>query len=46
MTNISVLQRIEHKKATSQKNGWWSFCLLMMNHRKLLDFVSDFFAFQ
>ena len=33
------------KKATSRKNGWWS-CLLMMYRRQLLDFVSDFFAFQ
>ena len=33
------------RKATSRKNGWWS-CLLMMYRRQLLDFVSDFFAFQ
>ena len=45
MTNISALQRIERKKTTSRKNGWWS-CLFIMYRRQLLDFVSDFFAFQ
>ena len=44
-TNISALQSIERKKATSQKNGWWSF-LLMAYRRQLFDFISDLFAFQ
>jgi len=39
------LQSIERKKATSQKNGWWSF-LLMAYRRQLFDFISDLFAFQ
>ena len=33
------------QKDHQSKNGWWS-CLLMMYRRQLLDFVSDFFAFQ
>ena len=39
------IKRIERKKTTSRKNGWLS-CLFVMNHWKLLDLISDFFAFQ
>ena len=42
---IHVVQRIKHKKAPSRKTVWW-LCLLMMYHRRLLDFISAFFAFR
>lgn len=42
---IHAVQRIKHEKATSRKTVWW-LCLLMMYHRRLLDFISDFFAFR